>query len=475
MGFCMESKKVLLFGLGFFQQRLLKMIAENRPCIVVDIDKALVERVSEEYSNVTGIEGEASSIVTWKKIDLEDVSHIVSSLQELDVVNEICRIARQVYSLQIPIILMLYKRNGHEELEHYGVKIINPVLIASESILNIIQKNYAKPNDIGLGQGEIVEVIIRRRSHIVDRKMRYLSPSRWKVAAAYRNGQLVIPDGNFKLQIGDKAVLVGDPKVVENIVNILMIGKPEFPLQYGQTFGVLADAVTEQDEAEMNYFHKHTKSKKYLWYDTEGNIIKTGRDITLLEEAGSTYGGTLKNFRSAAFLHDIGTLAISGVKGFGFLNRKLKYFFKKTTNPLLICRGSIPYSEVVVFLNGNIPDILIETGAEVAAQFGIPLKCIFVSPPGALKTADDEEKLRARLTLASDYENLTRKKVGFAALEGNPVHKVLEEIGDKTDCLLIVAADSREKNTFFNPHPSFLVTARCKNSVLILPDEGVNE
>ena len=55
-----------------------------------------------------------------------------------------------------------------------------------------------------------------------------------------------MPDGDFKLQIGDRVVLVGEPKVVENIVNILMIGKPEFPLQYGQSFAVLTGGLVER-------------------------------------------------------------------------------------------------------------------------------------------------------------------------------------------------------------------------------------
>lgn len=471
----MESKKVLLFGLGFFQRTLLRMLIENRPCIVVDIDKDLAERAQNEYADVTAVEGEASSIVTWKKINIEDISHIVSSLQDYDVVLEICRIARNVYKLQIPIILMLYKNDRREELEQYDVKIINPLLIAAESVLNIIQKNYAKPNNIGLGKGEIVEVMIRRRSHMVDRKMRFLAPNRWRVAAAYRDGHLIVPDGDFKLQIGDKAVLVGDPKVVENIVNILMIGKPEFPLQYGQTLAVLADKIQADDELEMNYFHGNTKAKKYLWYDTEKSSTRTKPFTENLEKEGCVFGGTLQNFRSAAYLHDTGTLAVSGSAGFGLFNRKLKYYFKKARHPVLICRGKFPYSQVVISLNGNIPDILIETGAEIAAHFNIPCKCIFVSPPGALKTSEDEENLKARLNFIRDYENLTSTKVPFTALEGNPVHKTLSEIMDKPACLLVVAANSKDPISFFNPHPSFLITSYCDNSVLILPDEDINE
>lgn len=471
----MATKKVLLFGLGFFQRRLLKMLSEERPCVVVDINGDLVERVSNEYSNVSGIEGEASSIVIWKKINFEDISHIVSSLQDFDVVLEICRIARQVYNLQIPIILMLYKNDRREELEQYDVKVINPILIASESVLNIIQKNYARPNNIGLGNGEIVEVIIRRRSHIVDRKMRFLAPSRWKVAAAYRNGSFIVPDGDFKLQIGDRVVLVGEPKVVENIVNILMIGKPEFPLQYGQSFAVMANGLVEKDAVEINYFFNNTKAKKYLWYDTEGHKVTDSQEVEIINKAGCDFGGTLKNFRSAAYLHDVGVLAFSGNAGFGIFNRKLKYYFKKTHHPFLISRGRTPYDEVVVSLNGSIPERLIETGAEVAAHFGVQCRCIYVVPPGALKTNQDTVDMQSRKNFVRDYENLTRTKIPLLILEGNPVHQILSEIDGKLNSLIIVAANSKDSISFLNPHASFLIASRTSNSVLVLPDEENND
>ena len=471
----MSTKKVLLFGLGFFQRRPLKDIAEERPCIVVDIDGNLVERVVEEYNNVEGIEGEASSIVTWKKINLEDISHIVSSLQDNDVVLEICRIARNVYNLQIPIILMLYKNENRELLEHYDVKIINPISIASETVLNIIQKNYARPNNIGLGNGEIVEVIIRRRSHIVDRKMRFLAPSRWKVAAVYRNGVFIVPDGDFKLQIGDRVVLIGEPKVVENIVNILMIGKPEYPLQYGQNLAVLGNGLTEQDSHEINYFFNNTRAKKYLWYDTDKQRLENNQNISLIESSGAEFGGTLQNFRSAAYLHDVGTLAISGCSGFGLFNGRLKYFFKKTRHPFLITRGKAPYKEVIVSLNGYIPERLIETGAEIASHFRISCRCVYVIPPGALKTGQDTQELEDRKNFVRDYENLTRTKIPLTVLEGNPVHKILSDIEKSPNSLLLLAANSKDRISSLNPHASFLIALRSENSVLVLPDEDINE
>ena len=305
--------------------------------------------------------------------------------------------------------------------------------------------------------------------------MRFLAPSRWKVAAVYRNGVFMVPDGDFKMQIGDRVVLVGEPKVVENIVNILMIGKPEFPLQYGQNIAVIANNMVEKDAIEINYFFINTRAKKYLWYDTERKKIDSKEEVAVLEVGGSEFGGTLQNFRSAAYLHDVGTLAISGSAGFGLFNGRLKYYFKKTRHPVLISRGQAPYKEVIVSLNGYIPERLIETGAEIAAHFGVSCKCIYVIPPGALKTQKDSLELENRKKYVRDYENLTRTKIPLIVLEGNPVHKILSEVDDAPNSLIIMAANSKDRISFLNPHTSFLVAVRTSNSVLILPDEDINE
>ncbi len=238
---------------------------------------------------------------------------------------------------------------------------------------------------------------------------------------------------------------------------------------------MLTGGLVERDSVEINYFFNNTKAKKYLWYDTEHHKVTDTKEIEIIQKAGCEFGGTLKNFRSAAYLHDVGTLAVSGSAGFGLFNRKLKYYFKKTHHPILICRGRMPYNEVLVLLNGSIPERLIETGAEVAAHFGVPCRCIYVVPPGALKTNQDTYDMESRKNFVRDYENLTRTKIPLLILEGNPVHKVLSEVDDKLNNLLIVSANSKDSISFLNPHTSFLIASRTNNSVLVLPDEDSND
>lgn len=472
----MEGKKILLFGLGFFQKGLLNAISRNRPCVVVDTDADMLQKVNEENLKfVETVEGEASSIVTWKKVNMSDVSHIVCSVQDREVTLEVCRIAREVYSLEIPLIILWYKDEHRKEFEAYNAKVINPLEISVEAVMGLIDKNYSKPTNIGLGQGEVVEVSILRRSHIVERKMKFLNPTRWKVAAAYREGKLIVPDGDFKLQIGDKAILIGEPKIIENIVNILMKGTPEFPLQYGQSFDVLADRLSENDTNEILEFQRKTRSRKFYWHDVEENKQSPVKEIAKLKEAGAINGGSLKNFRSAAYLKDAGLVALSGKDKFSIFNIRMRYFFKKSLNPFLICRGNAPYSEILVSLNGKIPDRLVEIGAELASLFNTFYRFVYVVPPGALKTAADEAALKVRQNIITDFENLTRTKINFSMLEGNPVREILKMINGKKDTLLVVSSDSSESISFMSPHVSYILAAKSQVSVLVLPDEGINE
>ncbi len=471
----MEGKKTILLGLGFFQRALLEALSKTRPCVLIDSNAEAFSRFDISNSHFETLVGEASSIVTWKKVNLEDVSHIVSSLQDYDVVMEVCRILRDVYKIEIPIIVLWYGDQHVEDFERYNVKVINPLDVGVESVLLNIEKNYSKPTNIGLGQGEIVEVSITRRSHLVDRKMRYLKPNKWRVAAAYRDAKLIMPDGDFKLKVGDKAILVGEPKVIENIVNILTKGTPEFPLQYGQSSVALTHNLTAESAEEFAMFSKKTRVRKLQWHDAEKHIKAPTEAINILEQAGYKEGEKLNHYRSSIFLKDVGLICISGAGKFTLMNTRMRYLFRRSCSPFLISRNKSEYSEIVVSLNSLMPYRMIEIGAELSALFGVPFRLVYVAQLGALKTSTDEFDMRERQTLVNDYENLTRSKVEYNVLEGNPVKETLKLLDATPNALVLVSADSESKMSWLNPHVPYILSGLTKNSVLVLPSEPQNE
>jgi len=116
------KSRLAIFGLGFFGVKLLEKLAKNWEITAIDISEENIKKIKErfsEYENIRFITGDASSILTWKKLDLKNVRYIVSTIKDPDVSLEICRIAREVFNLDLSIMIMLFDEKREEEFEKY--------------------------------------------------------------------------------------------------------------------------------------------------------------------------------------------------------------------------------------------------------------------------------------------------------------------------------------------------------------------
>ncbi|MBN2107548.1 MAG: NAD-binding protein, partial [Deltaproteobacteria bacterium] len=159
-----EKIKIALFGIGFFEKELLRVLSTRYHVIAVDMNESLVKALAEELPAVECLAGDASSILTWKKIDPSQLTHVISSIHDTDVNREICRIVRETYQLDIPITFIAPALRDEQKLQKYNAAILSPVDIGINAVLNRLEKNYTKAGDIGLKKGEFIEVPILARS-----------------------------------------------------------------------------------------------------------------------------------------------------------------------------------------------------------------------------------------------------------------------------------------------------------------------
>jgi len=237
----MNEPFVILCGLGYFEIKLLEEVSKSYPVVAIDIDPIKINSLKEHFKQCTFIHADASSLLTWKKLDLQNLVAVITTFRDSDINLEICRIIRLNFHLDKPIIVLSYDDNHQEEFNQYNAKIIKPIDIAIETIISRLKRNYSKAVNIGLGDYEIIEVNVLSRSHLTDKKLSQIKAKSWHVAAIYRNGQLIVPNGESIIRINDKVILVGNPKTLENIANIFLKGIPQFPLQYGQECIILED------------------------------------------------------------------------------------------------------------------------------------------------------------------------------------------------------------------------------------------
>jgi len=470
-----EKQKVLIIGLGYFGEELLRTLSTDWALVVIDIKESLTARWQEKIPDVEYIHGAGDSPLTWKKLDLKEIKYIISAVRNVSVDLEVCRIAREVYKLKIPIIVLVYEEVEEKWFEKFNVTLINPLKLGIRIILKKMQKNVIYAANVGLGKGELIEVGIKARSHLVDRKLKYLRPSKWHISALYREGELILPDGNSSLRVGDRVVLVGDPKVLENVTTILLKGLPQFPLQYGTdiVFPLHVDFNRNMDEAI--YWLNSFKANRIQFIPFKKKLTHTFTDKIKSDVKRFEIGPAIELFKEIFMLPlNTGVLLVPADMGW-LKNSRIRKSFKNSKKPFLLSRLTFPYEGVVILLNGPDPVQAMETGIEMARLAGISVRVLYVALPREMRGREEDNRLRLRHQIVSDFEGIYGRSIDYKVLEGNPVRKILKYLKSLKNHIVVVVTDPRVSLSFFKPNVPYLVARKIHLSILVIPEFGTDE
>ncbi len=470
-----EAKpKILVFGLGCFGMDLVKTLVVDWQVIAVDMDEKRADSAQEDIPDVDFYSGAAGSMVTWKKLDLTDVKYIILTMKDSEVNREACRIAREVLHIEVPIILLVYDEYDEELFAPFRVTPVNSLDAGIGMILKELGKSAVPAINVGLGEGELIEVKIQTRSHLVDRKLKHLRPTRWHISAIYRDNALILPDGNSSLQVGDRVLLVGHPTVLANVIAILLKGKPQFPLQYGTDIVFPLHPPYNEFIDEAVYFLDHTMARRIRFIPFEPK--PTPEVLQKIKENIKHYeiGQTIELFREIFSLPlDTGLLVVPVEKGW-FKGYRIRETFKTSRRPFLISRFTFPYRGIVVFLNGPAPLRALETGIELSRLLEVPFQVVNVSLPREMRGKEDEDRLQLCRNTIADFEGIYKKTFLYKVLEGNPVRKTLEYLSTFENHLLVMVNDPDASVSFFKPNVPYMVARRTHLSTLVIPEIASN-
>ncbi|MCK5058077.1 MAG: NAD-binding protein [Candidatus Aminicenantes bacterium] len=470
-----EQQKVLVFGIGGLGKVLIKTISTDWHVIVVDMDEDRIKQCKKELPEEEYHHGAAGSMVTWKKLNLENLRYMVSTIKDTAVNVEACRIARSKFGLDIPIIILHYGEADEKFYESFHVTLINALEPGIRMILKSLEKSSVKTAYLGLGKGELIEVEIKTRSHLVGRKLKHLRPSQWHISAIYRDNKLIMPEGSSSLKIGDRVVLVGNPGVLENVTTTLLKGIPQFPLQYGSdiVFPLHQDFNANLDEAilwldkfkaqriQFIPFKKKLSHRISEKIKTDVERFRTGRAIELFKEL----------FMLSL---DMGVLIIPAERGW-FKNYRVRHTFRKSQKPFLLSRLTFPYEDIVVLLNGPAPIRSLETGIEISQLLNISYRVLYVTLPKEMRGREEDKELRLCQEIISDFEGIYKKPIDYKVLVGNPVRQVLTYLKPLENHLFIVASDPNASISFFKSNVPYLVARNTRLSTLVIPEAPADD
>jgi len=404
--------------------------------------KRFVERVADTYTSEN-----IYYVVSMDKLDIPNAKpaqfkfyqfdptslHKLSNLLKMEFVQVIIALKTAVdVEVSIKNIRSVKKQLRIVTLDSWGLEFddVNIVVVNTNELLSSRLLDYL-PNvpviaqNVGIGEGEIVEVLVPFGSSFVYRHIGALEQKNWKIVAMYRNQRLILPSPKRMIQPNDLLVLVGEPSVLKTVYRAIKRELGQFPAPYGNNIYLYIDMAVEEENAlpklikRTKYIHKNLGDKLYIRVVNASNIellskIKSHRSDDILVDIDYT----TKNYKDIILSDmkkmDIGLVMISSKL---FAISQLRQCLYESRVPVLKLSKK-PFSKLkeslVVLTDNRDLEKISTTIFDISSQLSFNLELFEFS----------QERTEDKQRIVEHYENLSvifSKSIKIVSEEANPI------------------------------------------------------
>ena len=359
--------------------------------------------------------------------------------------------------------------------ENLNLLNINEVMASSlyEKLPNVplIAKN------IGLGKGEIMEILIPLGSSFAFRHVGAISHRKWKIVAIYRQEKQIFPTNNTMIQTNDRLIVIGNPLVLEEVYKRVNKRQGVFPEPFGKNLYILVDMGQKKEEilSQINeaifLSNKLVKTKLFIRLVNVINVDNT-KEIKNLQNDNIEVFVTYNDhdiFQDIDFdisQYEIGLFMLTQNL---FNQSSYKEYIGSFNRPIyLFGEESLFNIHKAVLLMGEEAEMesLSTSVFDVSESLKLELSLCDYNPEG-----DFEETQK----IVDHYETLSRLysfNVNIEKKRANPVKELLAQ-----DAVLHIAPYNKEIShtswlNFFSTRLSQHILSVKKHPLLLIPVEG---
>lgn len=161
-------------------------------------------------------------------------------------------------------------------LDYWGMKINDPLVNIYRGIEVLANGMVEKlPNvpvlaqNIGLKQGEIMEIRIPFGSSYAYRYIGSIEQKEWKIFGLYRNQKMITIKPSLVLKPNDVILVIGKPDVLMQVYNAIGKTQGQFPMPFGANIYLYLDLYLENEESVK----KAIDEAKYLNQKLKNNLL----------------------------------------------------------------------------------------------------------------------------------------------------------------------------------------------------------
>ncbi len=213
-----EVKRVMIVGgsgLGYETARLLE---KDYQVTLVDRDKERCRILSELLHDTLVIHGDASDIDLLREEGLEDMDVLIAVTPNSET-NIITSLMAKNYGVGKTIARVENKEYTYIS-QNIGVDtLINVKLIAANNIFRFVRKGKVESLTTLHGvEAEVIEFVVAKDNRLTRKRLRDLHlPQKALIGGVIRGEESFIPDGDFRLQVGDKVIVFAMPEAIPAI------------------------------------------------------------------------------------------------------------------------------------------------------------------------------------------------------------------------------------------------------------------
>ncbi|MDA7817441.1 potassium transporter TrkA [Sulfurimonas sp.] len=169
-------------------------------------------------------------------LKMEFVEVIVIMDNQLDTEHTIKNIRSVKKQLRIVVLNKWNLENSDP-----NIVLINSNEILSSRLIDYLPNVPVIAQNVGIGEGEIMEVLVPFGSSFVYRHIGVIEQKKWRIVAIYRNRELVMPNRRRMIQPNDLLVLIGEPAVLKSVFKAIKRELGQFPEPFGSNLYLYID------------------------------------------------------------------------------------------------------------------------------------------------------------------------------------------------------------------------------------------
>ena len=292
-------------------------------------------------------------------LKMEFIQVFIAMDNLVDVENTVKNIRTIKKQLRI-IVLNKWKK----ENEDTNVIFVNSNEILASRLLDYLPNVPVIAQNVGIGEGEIMEVLVPFGSSFVYRHLGVIEQKNWRIVAIYRNRKLIMPSRRRMIQPNDLLLLVGDPAVLRSVYRAIKRELGQFPEPFGSNIYLYIDmniinhSTIEELVRRAVFAHKKFKHNLIIKVVNPSNIavlqyIKEYRNSNVIVDIKYNNNNNLTDtfFKDIKFYH-VGLVIVSKEM---FSNYKIRRTLYESHVPVLKISDR-PFSslkDAALILNDN--------------------------------------------------------------------------------------------------------------------------